>query len=141
MSSRYSENSLDDQVPLSPNRTQPEDLNSSQFQYSVTINPKKQSSLDNNKSIRVFNSKNHFFISFFSQTRFPAFSFFLIVMFLEMIPSISLSEGYPITGLPLLLVFIIQMIYEFFQGRLIESISRPHNEAKVNFLIFFFFKY
>lgn len=122
-------------MELSQTRSEPQDVDTSDFDNCVTINPKKHSKLDNSKRIRIFSQRTQLFISFFEQVRTPAMSFFLIVMCLEMVPSISISDGYPITGLPLLLVFIIQMIYDFFQGRLIESISRPQNELKVRLFI------
>lgn len=122
-------------MELSHSKSENQDVDISDFDNCITICPKKHSKLDNSKRIRIFSQRTQLFISFFEQVRTPAMSFFLIVMGLEMIPSISISDGYPITGLPLLLVFIIQMMYDFFQGRLIESISRPQNELKVGIFI------
>ena len=72
-------------------------------------------------------------LNLYQQLKNPVFQFYLLIMILEIIPGISITDQLPRTLYPYLIIMIIQMIVDYLVTFKVNKIDNIQNKIKVKY--------
>ena len=122
--------SLDDQKS--------EDKDSKSSGYSVKVAVPKKSYGSNKKNSSQYSGLSFIPLNLFQQFKNPVFQFYLLIIILEVIPGVSVSDEMPTTLYPYLIVILIQMIADYFITFKVNIMDDIQNDLKVAFQCLFY---
>ena len=70
-------------------------------------------------------------LNLFQQLKNPVFQFYLLIMILEVVPGVSVTDQLPRTLYPYLIIMVVQMIIDYFITFKVNNLDNIQNNLKV----------
>jgi hypothetical protein len=108
--------------------------------YSVKVAVPKKSYGTNKKNSSQYTGFLFIPLNLWQQLKNPVFQFYLLIMVLEVIPGVSVTDQLPRTLYPYMVIMIIQMIIDYLVTFKVNNLDNIINYKKVKLFIFKKFK-
>ena len=111
------------------NKAEKKASGSSGYQVKVAVPNKSYGSGKKNSS--QYTGLTFIPLNIFQQLKNPVFQFYLLIIILEVIPGVSVSDEMPTTLYPYLIIIFIQMIVDYLITFKVNGLDDIHNDQKV----------
>ena len=109
---------------------------SSGYEVKVAVPSKRYGT--NKKNSSQYTGLSFIPLNLYQQLKNPVFQFYLLIMVLEVVPGVSVTNQLPRTLYPYLIVMVIQMIVDYLVTFKVNNLDNIQNNMKVCFIIYFF---
>ena len=110
---------------------------SSSSGYEVKVAVPKKSYGTNKKNSSQYTGLSFIPLNLWQQLKNPVFQFYLLIMILEVVPGVSVTDQLPRTLYPYMVVMVIQMIVDYLVTFKVNNLDNIQNDKKVTILRFF----
>jgi hypothetical protein len=100
--------------------------------YELKIAVSQRQYTKNKKNSSLYSAWSFIPVNLYHQLLNPVFQFYLIIMILELIPQVSITNGVPNTMIPYSIVILIQMIADYFIYFKVNNLDWIQNNMRVS---------
>lgn len=104
---------------------------SSSSGYEIKVAVPKKSYGTNKKNSSQYSGLSFIPLNLWQQLKNPVFQFYLLIMILELVPGVSVTDQLPRTLYPYMVVMVIQMIVDYLITFKVNNLDNIQNNKKV----------